>query len=141
MQLACHPVIANPQGEAIHARTLDCFTLRVRNDVRDNLNCTRENFSRQPLIFTYRNIFIPFLIHPDSTFFDLAGTVPACLPDAAVLPTAGSDVTPIPALSVTAYGNIPEAIPAGIRRRHGSISTPFSRIDSIGNIIRQPHLL
>jgi hypothetical protein len=26
------PVIANPQGEAIHARTLDCFTLRVRND-------------------------------------------------------------------------------------------------------------
>jgi hypothetical protein len=26
------PVIANPQGEASHARTLDCFTLRVRND-------------------------------------------------------------------------------------------------------------
>jgi hypothetical protein len=25
-------VIANPQGEAIHASTLDCFTLRVRND-------------------------------------------------------------------------------------------------------------
>jgi hypothetical protein len=25
-------VIANPQGEAIYARTLDCFTLRVRND-------------------------------------------------------------------------------------------------------------
>jgi hypothetical protein len=40
MQLTCHPVIANPQGVAIHARTLDCFTLRVRNDVRDNLNCT-----------------------------------------------------------------------------------------------------
>jgi hypothetical protein len=29
-----------PQGEAIHASTLDCFTLRVRNDVRDNLNCS-----------------------------------------------------------------------------------------------------
>jgi hypothetical protein len=41
MQLACHPVIANPQGEAIHTGTLDCFTLRVRNDGRDNLNCTR----------------------------------------------------------------------------------------------------
>jgi hypothetical protein len=39
MQLACLSVIANPQGEAIHARTLDCFTLRVRNDGRDHLNC------------------------------------------------------------------------------------------------------
>jgi hypothetical protein len=39
MQLACHPVITNPQGEAIHASTPDCFTLRVRNDGRDNLNC------------------------------------------------------------------------------------------------------
>jgi hypothetical protein len=38
MQLTCHPVIANPQGEAIHASTLDCFTLR--DDVRDKLNCT-----------------------------------------------------------------------------------------------------
>jgi hypothetical protein len=26
------PVIANPQGEAIHTGTLDCFTLRVRDD-------------------------------------------------------------------------------------------------------------
>jgi hypothetical protein len=25
-------VLANPQGEAIHARTPDCFTLRVRKD-------------------------------------------------------------------------------------------------------------
>jgi hypothetical protein len=41
MQLTCHPVIANLQGEAIHARTPDFFTLRVRNDVRDSLNCTR----------------------------------------------------------------------------------------------------
>jgi hypothetical protein len=40
MQLACHPVIANPQGEAIQCTRMDCFTLRVRNDVRDNLNCT-----------------------------------------------------------------------------------------------------
>jgi hypothetical protein len=32
---------ANPQGEAIYAGTLDCFTLRVRNDGRDNLNGTR----------------------------------------------------------------------------------------------------
>jgi hypothetical protein len=41
MQLACHPVIANPQGEAIQCTRMDCFTLRVRNDVRDKLNCTR----------------------------------------------------------------------------------------------------
>jgi hypothetical protein len=33
--------IANPQGEAIYAGTLDCFTLRIRNDVRDNLNYTQ----------------------------------------------------------------------------------------------------
>jgi hypothetical protein len=33
-------VIANPQGEAIHTGMLDCFTLRVRNDVCDSLNCT-----------------------------------------------------------------------------------------------------
>jgi hypothetical protein len=39
MQLACHPILANPRGEAIHARTLDCFTLRVRKDGRDHLNC------------------------------------------------------------------------------------------------------
>jgi hypothetical protein len=57
MPLACHPVIAHPQGEAIHASTLDCFTLRVRNDVRDNLNCTHlylkcplENQKHSPLI-------------------------------------------------------------------------------------------
>jgi hypothetical protein len=31
IQIVAH-VIANPQGEAIHASTLDCFTLRVRND-------------------------------------------------------------------------------------------------------------
>jgi hypothetical protein len=31
IQIVAH-VIANPQGEAIHARTLDCFTLRVCND-------------------------------------------------------------------------------------------------------------
>jgi hypothetical protein len=90
------------------------------------------------LIFAYRNRFILFLIHPDSTFFDLAGTVPACLPDVAVLFASGSGVTLIPALSVTAYGNIPEAIPAGIRRRHGSIGDPFNGIDC--NIIRRPHL-
>jgi hypothetical protein len=32
IQPARRLVIANPQGEAIYARTLDCFTLRVRND-------------------------------------------------------------------------------------------------------------
>jgi hypothetical protein len=32
MQPACRSVIAYPQGEAIHTGTLDCFTLRVRND-------------------------------------------------------------------------------------------------------------
>jgi hypothetical protein len=57
MQLTCQPVIANPQGEAIHAGTLDCFTLRVRNDVRDNLNCTPVNgeFCRTsfPCLFRY----------------------------------------------------------------------------------------
>jgi hypothetical protein len=91
------------------------------------------------LIFAYRNRFILFLIHSDSTFFDLAGTLPACLPDAAVLPTAGSGVTLIPALSVMAYGNIPEAVLAAVCRRHGSISVPF---DCIGcNIIRQSHPL
>jgi hypothetical protein len=37
MQPARRPVI--PQGEAIHSGTLDCFTLRVRNDGRDSLNC------------------------------------------------------------------------------------------------------
>jgi hypothetical protein len=36
-------VIVIPQGEAIHARTLDCFTLRVRNEGRDNLNCLKRN--------------------------------------------------------------------------------------------------
>jgi hypothetical protein len=40
MQLTRRPVIANPQGEAIQCTRMDCFTLRVRNDVRDNLNCT-----------------------------------------------------------------------------------------------------
>jgi hypothetical protein len=39
MQPARRPVIANPQGEAIQCTRMDCFTLRVRNDVRDNLNC------------------------------------------------------------------------------------------------------
>jgi hypothetical protein len=37
MRPARRPVI--PQGEAIHLGTLDCFTLRVRNDGHDNLNC------------------------------------------------------------------------------------------------------
>jgi hypothetical protein len=32
-------VIANPQGEAIHTRTLDCFILRIRNDGCDSLKC------------------------------------------------------------------------------------------------------
>jgi hypothetical protein len=31
------PVIANPMGEAIHARTLDCFTHRFRNDGGDKV--------------------------------------------------------------------------------------------------------
>jgi hypothetical protein len=31
-QPARRPVIANPQGEAIHAGMLNCFTLRVRYD-------------------------------------------------------------------------------------------------------------
>jgi hypothetical protein len=31
IQIVAH-VIANPQGKAIPAGTLDCFTLRVRND-------------------------------------------------------------------------------------------------------------
>jgi hypothetical protein len=34
---ACPPT-RHPQGEAIHTGTPDCFTLRVRNDGRDNLN-------------------------------------------------------------------------------------------------------
>jgi predicted alpha-1,2-mannosidase len=38
---ACPPPRHCERSEAIHARTLDCFTLRVRNDVHDNLNCTR----------------------------------------------------------------------------------------------------
>jgi hypothetical protein len=29
---ATFSVLANPQGEAIHAGTLDCYTLRVRKD-------------------------------------------------------------------------------------------------------------
>jgi hypothetical protein len=48
-QPARRPVIANPQGEAIHTGTLDCFTLRVRNDVRDSLNCIRAGiYSTRP---------------------------------------------------------------------------------------------
>jgi hypothetical protein len=42
MQPARRPVIANPQGEAIQCTRRDFFTLRGRNDVRDNLNCTRQ---------------------------------------------------------------------------------------------------
>jgi hypothetical protein len=64
------------------------------------------------LIFTDRNIFILLLIHPASAFFDFAGTIPACLPDAAVLLTAGNGVTVIPALSIMVWGNVPEAVPA-----------------------------
>jgi hypothetical protein len=41
------PVMANPQGEAIQCPRMDCFTLRVRHDVRDNLNCTRIQFLRK----------------------------------------------------------------------------------------------
>jgi hypothetical protein len=82
-----------------------------------------------------------FVIQSVNTFFDLAGMISARLPDASVLPTAVSGSTVISALSITARGHIPESVPAAVRRRHGGISAPFRRIDSIGNIIRQPHLL
>jgi hypothetical protein len=43
MQPARRPVFfarsCEVRNKAIHTGTLDCFTLRVRNDVRDNLNC------------------------------------------------------------------------------------------------------
>jgi hypothetical protein len=61
-------------------------------------------------------------------FFDLADMFSVCLSDASVLPTAVSGVILIPALSVTVRGNIPGTVPAGIRRRHGGIDDPFSRI-------------
>jgi hypothetical protein len=72
-----------------------------------------------------------FAIQPVNTFFDLAGMISACLPDASVLPAAVSGSVLIPALSVIARGHIPEAVPAGVRRWHGGI----------GNLIRQLHLL
>jgi hypothetical protein len=100
----------------------------------------REKFpDNHTLIFKYRNTFIAFLIHPVSTFFDLAGMMPSCFPDVSVLFAAVNGVIAVPALSVTVRGNIPGAVPAGVRRRHSGIGDPFSRIDSIGNIIRQPH--
>jgi hypothetical protein len=79
-----------------------------------------------------------FVIQSVNTVFDLAGMIFACLPDASVLPTAVSGNTLISALSITVRGNIPEAVPAGVCRRHGGISAPFSHIGC--NIIRQPHL-
>jgi hypothetical protein len=82
-----------------------------------------------------------FVIQPVNTVFDLAGMISACLPDASVLLTAVSGNVLIPALSITARGHIPEAVPAGVRRRHGGIGIPFRRIDSIGNLIRQPYPL
>jgi hypothetical protein len=55
--LPANPVIANPQGEAIHASTLDCFTLRIRNDVRDNLNYLSFQIDRHySRIFFIRNM-------------------------------------------------------------------------------------
>jgi hypothetical protein len=87
------------------------------------------------------NTLIEFLIHPVNTVSDLAGTIQSFFPDAAVLLTAINGVTLIPALIVIAYGHIPEAVPTAVRKRQGSISAPFSRIDSIGNLIRQPHPL
>jgi hypothetical protein len=85
------------------------------------------------------NTFIAFLIHSVNTFFDLAGMISVCFPDAFVLLTAISGSAFIPALSVIVRGHIQKAIPAGIRRRHGGISAQFSRIDC--NIIQQPHPL
>jgi hypothetical protein len=73
-----------------------------------------------------------FAIQPVNTFFDLAGMIFACFPDASVLPTAVSGRALISALSVTVRGYIPEAVPAGVRRRHGGIG-------NIDNLIRQPH--
>jgi hypothetical protein len=35
-------VIANPQSEAIQCTRIDCFTLRIRNDGRDDLNGLKE---------------------------------------------------------------------------------------------------
>jgi hypothetical protein len=67
--------------------------------------------------------------------FDLAGMIFACLSDASVLLTAVSGGALIPALRI-ARDHIQEAVPAGIRRRHGGISIPFR---CIGNIIRQLH--
>jgi hypothetical protein len=58
----------------------------------------------------------PFAIQPVSTVFDLAGMISACLPDASVLPAAVSGRALISALSVTARGHIPEALPAGVHR-------------------------
>jgi hypothetical protein len=85
------------------------------------------------------NTFILFLIHPVSTFSDLAGTIFACFPDAAVLLTAVSGVTVILALSVMAYGEIPDAVLALVRKWHGTISEQFSCIDNVCKIIQQPH--
>jgi hypothetical protein len=58
----------------------------------------------------------PFAIQPVNTVFNLAGMISACLPDASVLPTAVSGGAVISALSIIAYGHIPEAVPAGVRR-------------------------
>jgi hypothetical protein len=75
-----------------------------------------------------------FAIQPVNTVFDLAGMIFACLPDASALPAAVSGRALISALSVTARGHIPEAVPVGVRRGHGGIG-------NIGNLIRQPHPL
>jgi hypothetical protein len=48
MQPARRPVIANPQGEAIHTGTLDCCTLRVRNDGDDDATILIARINRFP---------------------------------------------------------------------------------------------
>jgi hypothetical protein len=62
MQPARRPVIANPQGEAIHTGTLDCFTLRVRNDGRDSLNFTQvareKKIMNKFCLYEIRNVFL-----------------------------------------------------------------------------------
>jgi hypothetical protein len=85
------------------------------------------------------NTFNLFFIHPVNSFSDPAGTVFACSPDAAVLLAAVSGVTVILALSVMAWGNIPDAVLALVRKWHGTIGEQFSCIDNVCKIIQQPH--
>jgi hypothetical protein len=66
MQPACRPVIANPQGEAIQCTRMDCFTLRLRNDGRDNLNCTLSHTitagkHRQQRLYYGKNVLLQFI--------------------------------------------------------------------------------